>query len=326
MSHHHPQRTRRSEGGGSGRRAPHTSRPSPSGPVPAPPRRLPATDRVGLDCDEDSPTKGVEVGSAPVAGQGIALLTSPVRRRIVEHLAALPRLDVEGGPTRDRGLTAAELGEVLGLHSTTVRFHLDQLLAAGLVSAHFVRSGGAGRPAKRYVIVEGELALADRARSEGSFQVLAALLAEALDPENVERVTPEEAGEQWVRQRIAARAETSAAPGQARPATTTGEWLGKVGDIVDLLEEWGYTPELAVDGGDVTLTLRDCPFLDLARAHPAVVCGVHRGLLKGALREAGEHRARVSLRPLVGERTCHALLSRDAGGADSAPTSTERTP
>ena len=68
-----------------------------------------------------------------VSTDGSALLLSRVRRSIVDQLSALPRLAVEGRPTRDRGLTAAELGEVLGLHSTTVRFHLDRLVAAGVL-------------------------------------------------------------------------------------------------------------------------------------------------------------------------------------------------
>ncbi|MFX0539889.1 helix-turn-helix transcriptional regulator [Ornithinimicrobium sp. Y1847] len=252
----------------------------------------------------------------PDQPDGAALLTSAVRRRIMDTLAALPRLTVEGRPTRDGGLSAAELGERLDLHSTTVRFHLDQLVGAGLVDSHFVRDGGAGRPKKKYVIVEGDLSQVVRPDAAGPYRVLATLLADALDPATATEVTPEQAGIDWVRRRLA---EQRAADGDQREGTperagTTGQWLGKVGGVVDLLEEWGYTPDLTLDGaeGDLILTLRDCPFLDLARAHPAVVCGVHRGLLKGALQEAGEEQAEVSLRPFVGPATCHAVVVRDA--------------
>ena len=58
-----------------------------------------------------------------------ALLASPVRRALVDALA-----HVEGGD-RTPGLTAAELADEVALHVTTVRFHLDQLVAAGLVEA-----------------------------------------------------------------------------------------------------------------------------------------------------------------------------------------------
>lgn len=236
---------------------------------------------------------------------GSALLLSRVRRSIVDELSSLPRLAVEGRPTRDRGLTAAELGRSLGLHSTTVRFHLDQLVAGGLVAAHSVRTGGAGRPAKRYVVVE-DRPVAPVA--EGPYQVLAGLLAAALDPADGDQLTPEEAGIQWVRRRLAPDPDQPP-PGAAR---RPGEWVAKVGAVVDLLQEWGYTPDLEVTGpcGDVTLTLQDCPFLELARERPEVVCGVHRGLLKGALEVAGEDSAGVSLRPFTGPRTCRAVLLR----------------
>ena len=65
------------------------------------------------------------------------------------------------------------------------------------------------------------------------------------------------------------------------------EWP-EVAAQLDLLAEWGYTPELAVDGaeGDVTLTLRDCPFLDLALGHPQVVCALHCGVVEGVTGKA----------------------------------------
>ncbi|MGD8199251.1 helix-turn-helix transcriptional regulator [Ornithinimicrobium sp. W1679] len=244
---------------------------------------------------------------------GAFLLTSAVRRSIVDHLVGLPRLAVEGRPTRDDGMTAAELGTVLGLHSTTVRFHLDQLVSAGLVGSRFVRSGGAGRPAKRYFVVEGELGPVARPGVEGPYQVLATLLAGALDPADEGRLTPEEAGAEWVRHRLEEGDDHGLREDDVpHAASTAGEWVAKVGGVVDLLQEWGYTPDLSVSGreGDVTLTLRDCPFLDLARIHPEVVCGVHRGLLRGALEAAGEQDAGVSLRPFVGPTTCHAVLLR----------------
>lgn len=249
---------------------------------------------------------------------GAALLTSSVRRRIVDHLTQLPRLDLEGRPTRDSGMTAAELGDVLGLHSTTVRFHLDQLVRGGLVDSHFVKSGGAGRPAKRYRVADGDLSSVQRQDLEGPYQVLAKLLAMALDPEQAEHLSPEEAGQAWSRQRLAELRDRQEQTETPPPADTPGQWVAKVGTVIDLLQEWGYTPDLTFGSrdGEVTLTLRDCPFLDLARSHPAVACGVHRGLLRGALDGVGEPQGKVSLRPFVTETSCHAVLVRQPGPAD----------
>ena len=74
--------------------------------------------------------------------EATGLLRSAVRRDIVDTLANLE------GDQRTEGLTAREIGAQVGLHASTVRFHLDQLVAAGLLTSHFVRSHGAGRPSK----------------------------------------------------------------------------------------------------------------------------------------------------------------------------------
>ena len=88
---------------------------------------------------------------------------------------------------------------------------------------------------------------------------------------------------------------------RSRPARP-GAWLGKVGRTVDLLGRWGYTPELRTtdEGRTAELTLVDCPFLALAQTKPEVVCGVHRGLLRGAMDAVGEADTEVTLRPFVG--------------------------
>ena len=74
---------------------------------------------------------------------------------------------------------------------------------------------------------------------------------DALAEGGQEGVSPEAAGRDWVRRRMAARAPEGGTP---TTAGTPGEWVGKVGAVVDLLSEWGYVPDLAVTGqeGDVT--------------------------------------------------------------------------
>ena len=53
--------------------------------------------------------------------------------------------------------------------------------------------------------------------------------------------------------------------------------------LVHVLEEHGFEPR--AEGLDVTMAR--CPFADLARESPEVVCGIHRGLVEGVLAEAG---------------------------------------
>ena len=50
-----------------------------------------------------------------------------------------------------------------------------------------------------------------------------------------------------------------------------------------MLGEHGFEPRVA----GLEVTMHRCPFTELARESPAVVCGMHRGLAEGALAEAG---------------------------------------
>lgn len=115
--------------------------------------------------------------------------------------------------------------------------------------------------------------------------------------------TPQEAGEQWAVRHL----ELVTAP----PAASPGAWLAKVGPLVDVLEDWGYVPDLAIAdrGRTCRLVLADCPFLELARANPDVVCGIHEGLLSGALGALGEPDVEVVLEPFVGPALCRAAIT-----------------
>ena len=105
-----------------------------------------------------------------------ALLASPVRRRIVDALVAVDPVD---DPAAAR--TAAELAAEVGLHVTTVRFHLDQLVAAGLVDVRGPAArAGAGRPRKFYVARAGLPRRRRPASEVGSLRLLSGLLAQTL--------------------------------------------------------------------------------------------------------------------------------------------------
>lgn len=241
------------------------------------------------------------------------VLASPVRRRVVELLRDLPVESHEGHEDhedRSRGLTAHDLARRLDLHVTTIRFHLDQLVAADVLATEFLR-GRVGRPRKVYRVLPGSLrgAKVDRAHA-----ALTELLLESWQERSTDGtpLTAQQAGERWVRSRVTG----SATP----PALTPGTWLGKVGQALDLLTPWGYTREVRTldEGRTVELNLVDCPFLAMAHDHPEVVCGVHRGLLREAMRATGENDVQVGLQPFVEPGRCRATLARttdfDAAG------------
>jgi len=224
-----------------------------------------------------------------------ALLASPVRRAIVEVLERCVD-EEDDGMNRAGGMTAAQLAERLGLHVTTVRFHLDQLDLAGLVVSHFTKVFGVGRPRKVYAAAVPRGG-PDRAASHLK------LLAGVLTASFASHLTPDQAGRQWARENVTLQ--------RTERAATAGAWLTKLGRLIDVLEQWGYAPNLTMtEGGHACrIDLVDCPFMDLARANPEVVCGIHHGLLTGVLDQLGEDRVEVSLEPFVGPSLCHAHIN-----------------
>lgn len=220
-------------------------------------------------------------------------LRSPVRRRIVSVITAADD---------DGGLDASEIADHVGLHVTTVRWHLDRLEAAEVVTGHSERAGNAGRPRKVYRTIEHDTE--DTDRDHQSLYLLTGLLTKMVAERTDDHLlTPEEAGEQWARTHVPV-------DGQGEPAASAGEWIGKIGNLTDVLIEWGYNPEISTNGqiGNAEVRLAHCPFRDLARANPAVVCGIHRGLIRGTMQRLGENGTEVDLLPFADGDVCIAHL------------------
>lgn len=243
------------------------------------------------------------------------VLDSPVRRQIVDLLADLA--SAPGATPDSSGLSASEIGDRLSLHVTTARFHLDRLVVSGLLESAFLR-GRVGRPRKVYRTPTR--ALRSGPEDDVAVLVMSRLLTETWqETVDGEPLTPEQAGRRWALRN--AVPETEDTPPQAR---TAGTWLGKVGITVDLLHQWGYRPDVRTDDGgrSAELVLTDCPVMTLAEARPDVVCGVHRGLLKGALEAVGETETEVSLRPFVEPGLCLARLTTRAEFTTGGPIAT----
>jgi predicted ArsR family transcriptional regulator len=182
-------------------------------------------------------------------------LADEQRQHIVEELRGEPE-----------GLAVADLARRVGLHENTIRWHLGVLAEAALVGSHPAPTGRPGRPRMRYVLRPG----ADTVEDRDSHRLLATVLTGALAelPDGEQRA--EEAGRAWGRYLV------------RRPSPlerVTDDQA--VSEVTRLLDEEGFaaTPE----GTDIHM--RHCPFHDLAEANPTIVCGVHRGLLAGALEE-----------------------------------------
>jgi predicted ArsR family transcriptional regulator len=182
------------------------------------------------------------------------------------------------------GMGAADIAATVGVHLTTARFHLDRLEQAGLVRRELTRSGRRGRPSVSYRLVpSGDAATPNRAL----VAVLAAVLAE--DPDGG-RARAEHAGAVW-----------------AESLTVTAERAGAAPHALleSRMEQLGFAPRAAEE----CIELRACPFREAARAHPDVVCSVHRGLIARILEDAGRGPDEAELVPFVEPELCTITLS-----------------
>ncbi len=215
------------------------------------------------------------------------LLASAPRREIVELLEHLPYAPTTDEPhTRERGLTAAHLAERLGRHVTTIRFHLDQLVAGGLVAYHDERSG-VGRPSRYYGVTKSTRGGVDRL---DAYRVTAKLLLEMVETGG----SADAVAAGWVNREVDSLLPDGVGHGRA---TSPGQWLAKVGPVVDLLQSWGFEPAItSTDAGHTAdMNLGTCPIRDLTTERPSVVCALHRGIIRETLRCLGEEDPDVQL-------------------------------
>lgn len=206
----------------------------------------------------------------------------------------------------DTPLDVYELADATGLHTTTVRFHLDVLARSGRITVRNSPRTTPGRPRAVYTI-QTEEAPAD------GYRPLAALLAAHLGPTpSIRRRRAEKAGRDWA---------TSLVAPTDRPVDTDDA----ARRVAALFAEMNFDPEL-VDSTPGTperqIRLRACPYRDVARDHPDVVCAIHLGLLKGAVSQLGNPPTTVRLVPFVKPHLCMAYLTPAPPGPAASTTPT----
>jgi predicted ArsR family transcriptional regulator len=166
---------------------------------------------------------------------------------------------------------ARVLAQRSGLHVNTVRFHLNVLIEAGFVAQRTGTRPGPGRPQALYAAVTP-------GAQAGGYQLLAEILAGRLEQGGHDSL-PEQAGRAWATTVCGpAAAEVSDAPAPEASAVSSAVSVA-TGRAVALFTELGFEPVAVPATTGSRIELHACPFLDVARRHPGVVCGVHRGLL-----------------------------------------------
>ncbi|MFI6941423.1 helix-turn-helix transcriptional regulator [Streptomyces sp. NPDC050418] len=206
-------------------------------------------------------------------------LAVPSRRRLMSLLREADGL-----------LGVDELAAAAGLSVTTVRHHLAALADAGLVRATAAAGPGRGRPKLRYTAVRA--APADPAADDTAYRDLATALVDALAAQSAQGRKPaaRAAGRAWGR-RLTAASEGTAAPAER---------------VLAHAARMGFAPEPApAPAGTERLLLHACPYRELARERPEIVCALHQGVLDGLLEHSGTTAALV---PFVTPDLCRADL------------------
>jgi predicted ArsR family transcriptional regulator len=202
---------------------------------------------------------------------------------MVDQIAALAALDeiarrrlYDAVRAAGRPLTREEAAQATGISRKLAAFHLDKLVAVGLLTTA-TKAGPrqVGRAPKAYEPVPDAVQVSVPPRA---YADLASILLDAINEQ---------------------RRDESVAASSQRVATARGEALGRLvskrrrrrsqglqgrlATVRAALTEAGYEP---YDAPDLALRLRNCPFHPLAQGHPDFVCAVNGAFLAGLLEGA----------------------------------------
>jgi predicted ArsR family transcriptional regulator len=222
----------------------------------------------------------------------VALLAEPVRGLLYEWVSG-----ASDAVSRDEAAAA------LGITRALAAFHLDRLVAAGLLVAEFRRlsgrSGpGAGRPSKLYRRAARDVAVSLPGRR---YEIPAQLFAETIEQMDSRgsldavRATARRMGEALG---SAVRKQAGRRPTQKR--------LHEV--LLSTLAERAYQPR--EEAGEIRLG--NCPFQTLVADHRPVVCGMNLALIEGLTSGLGDRRIEARSDPEPG-RCCVSLVAAGRG-------------
>jgi predicted ArsR family transcriptional regulator len=217
----------------------------------------------------------------------LRVLGDNTRYAIYLELARSPRPQV-----------TAEIAETLGLHPNTVRPHLDRMREVGLLEVTTDARGEVGRPQHRY-------SLAPDSPSLGLEPPTMPMLARMVLS---------------MARRVGANEADAAADGEAEGAVRAARYAAAPSALEALvadLDRLGFDPVVtgddeAVDDDDEPVTavvaFANCPFADLARDHPDLVCALHRGLVAGFVAQMGDAEV-TEFCPLASRTPCRVAVT-----------------
>jgi predicted ArsR family transcriptional regulator len=196
-------------------------------------------------------------------------------------------------------LNVSDVAARVGLHTNTVRLHLDALVAAGLAESEAEKRDLRGRPRTLYA-ANANSANAGRR----SYRLLAEILASSMAAQTSKpREAAVKAGQEWGR-----------FLGEGPPPFKRVDADEATGRLVGALDTLGFSPEAVTRGRQRRVLLHHCPFREVAKEYPEVACSIHLGLMNGLLAELDAPLEVDRLDPFVEPALCVASLSRSTVG------------
>ena len=166
-----------------------------------------------------------------------------------------------------RPVSVREMSRRLSLHPNTLRPHLRRLEEAGLVSREVRKSATVGRPQTLYSVRQ------DAVEEGGGYRMLAEMLCGLVRGKPALQQA-QGLARQWGSYLVA---QGGPKPGVRLPARRN------LAILQEAMARAGFDPRFRREAGNssVEVTLRDCPFRDLADDHRELVCTLHKGLVEG---------------------------------------------
>jgi predicted ArsR family transcriptional regulator len=219
-------------------------------------------------------------------------------------------------------LSTSKIAETLGLHPNTIRPHLERMRDVGLLVQSVGPSRGVGRPQHLW-------SLAPEAPSLGLeppvFTMLAKMMLEIAAAAGADSETAEQVGEREGRVQASRRERKAPClirlvrflddlgfePLVFEDHPVSGTTTREEGDCRDGRSGAQSVSEtknrVRENSGKVTVAFMNCPFEDLARECPDLVCSLHCGLLQGFLGDSDDAHI-CEFRSLVAKNPCQVDL------------------
>lgn len=266
--------------------------------------------RGGVPDSPDATVPGSSADEGVEAVEAVSVLADEVRWRLFGFIRSARR-----------PVTREEAAAEAGISAKLAAFHLDKLVAAGLLHARFESPGGVRKVGRKPKVYEPTGAQLRVSIPERRPDVIAEILLDA--------VLDQEAGEEAASAALRAARRRGVACGAAERARTRPGRLGPERSVTlteAALERQGFEPRRSAPAG---LLLLNCPFHPLAARSPELVCGINHAYLDGfldgleaggveAVLAPGPGRCCVEFRPAGGDGAAAADGGACTAGQDSA--------